>query len=285
MPKQRDRNRMGTIAVIASLVLLIAIVAAAALLGVPTGWVIFIALVGTPLVLAPAALLGLRWGDARMAKAGPGVLTALGPGEIREVAASTTPIATLGWRASLEHLPPLFPPARIRTLTIAGAMGAIAGAWLSVKFAEASEPWQTWLGAGLFGVCGAAISSLVLCLAWLAIAHRDSPLERNTRRLLEQSINPANDRIRINLARVHELQEAIEQRRAVYPLFLPVAGSATVALLTAMTAELVLSGGDFPRLASFASITIMLWIGHTTLGRVEQIAIALREVQSSAEEG
>lgn len=280
-PMPRNRNRKGTLAVVASALLLIGIVAAAALLGAQTGWVIFIALVGLPLVLAPAALLGLRWGDARMAKAGPGVLTALGQGEIREVDATATPVTTLGWRAAVQHLPSLLPPARIRTLMITGAVGAVSGVWLTLTLAEAPDPWQKGVGAALFGVTGALAFSLVFLLAWLAIAHRDTQLDRGARRLLEQSVNPANDRIRINISRIDELQAAIDQRRAVSPLLLPIAAGATAAVVAATAAELVLSGGDFPRLASFASTTMMLWLGLTGLGRVEQIAAALREVRSA----
>ncbi|PPG33070.1 hypothetical protein [Pseudoclavibacter sp. RFBB5] len=284
MPK--DRNRTGMFAVLAAALLLIGIVAAAALLGTPTGWVIFIALVGFPLVLAPAALLGLRWGDARMAKAGPGVLTALGPGEIREMDVPDVPITTFGWRATLEHLPPLLPPARRRALIIAGLLGAGAGVWMTLGLTDAPEPWQTGLSAALFGVTGALVLLLVLLLAWLAIAHRDATLDRSTRRLLEQSINPANDRIRINTARLEDLQEGIDQRRAVYPLLVPIAASATVAVVAAIGAQLALSGGEeFPRMASFASMTLMLWLGLTSFGKAEQIAVALQEVRSSGGAG
>lgn len=276
-PMPRNRNRKGTLAVVASALLLIGIVAAAALLGAQTGWVIFIALVGLPLVLAPAALLGLRWGDARMAKAGPGVLTALGPGEIREVDATATPVTTLGWRAAVQHLlaaaasthpHPDDHGSRRRSLGCLADLDPRRGA-------------RSVAEAALFGVTGALAFSLVFLLAWLAIAHRDTQLDRGARRLLEQSVNPANDRIRINISRIDELQAAIDQRRAVSPLLLPIAAGATAAVVAATAAELVLSGGDFPRLASFASTTMMLWLGLTGLGRVEQIAAALSEVRSA----
>ncbi len=284
MPK--NRNRKGALAVLTSTLLLIGLVTAAALLGLPTGWVIFIAIAGLPLVLVLAAFLGLRWGDARMAKAGPGVLTALGPGEIHEVDIAETSVAKLSWRAAVQHLPDQLPPARIRTLVLAGVVGAVAGAWLTVTLTEAPEPWQTTLGAALLGVTASTALCLALLLAWLVMAHRDTPLDRSSRRLLEQSINPANDRIRINIARVDELQEAIDQRRTVTPLLLPIAAGTTIAFFTAAAAELVLSGGEqFPRLASFASLPILLWMGPTVLGRVEQIALALEELRASDQAG
>ena len=284
MPK--NRNRKGALAVLASILLLIGVVTTAALLGLPTGWVIFIAIAGLPLVLVLAALFGLRWGDARMAKAGPGVLTALGPGEIHEVDIAETSVTKLSWRAAVQHLPAQLPPARIRTLVLAGIVGAVAGVWLTVTLAEAPEPWQTTLGAALLGVTGSLALCLALLLAWLFMAHRDTPLDQSARRLLEQSINPANDRIRINIARVDELQEAIDRRRMVTPLLLPIAAGTTIAFFTAAAAELVLSGGEqFPRLASVASLPILLWMGPTVLGRVEQIALALEKLRASDQAG
>ena len=45
-------------------------------------------------------------------------------------------------RASVQHLPSLLPPARIRTLMITGAVGAVSGVWLTLTLAEAPDPWQ-----------------------------------------------------------------------------------------------------------------------------------------------
>lgn len=259
-----------------------AIVTAAGLLGLPASWMALLIFGGLPFLFAFAAIIGLRATDSRMAKAGPGVLSALGPGEIREVPVPDEPMTRLGWRSAWQHLPALLPAPRRVGLALVAGLGAAAAGLLGMDLAEDLASGHLALSVALCALSGALAAPLVPLALWTAIAHRDSPLPRDVRRLLENSINPVNDRIRINLARTHEIDQAVEQRRAVYPLLLPIAMCASGALILSCVAQLVLTNGeDLPPFAGFAGMAMMLWVPLSTLGRNEQIALALARLRAS----
>ncbi|MGO2751132.1 MAG: hypothetical protein ACTIA6_13860 [Pseudoclavibacter sp.] len=261
-----------------------AVVTAAAVLGVPRGWMALLIFGGLPFILGFAAIVGLRATDSRMAKAGPGVLTALGPGEIRDLPVPAEPMTRLGWKSARAHLPDLLHRRRLVTLGIVVAVGAVIGGFIALTPAEDLVPWHRGVSIALFAVCGAFAAALLPLSIWAAITHRDTPLPRDILRLLQNSTNPVNDQIRINLSRIDEIEQAIEQRRIVYPLLLPIALCATGALLFACAAQLtVTSGQDIPPFAGFAGMTMMLWLPLSTLGRVEQISLALGELRASGE--
>ncbi|NYF12212.1 hypothetical protein HDC34_000506 [Pseudoclavibacter sp. JAI123] len=263
-----------------------AIVTIAGLLGLPGSWMALLIFGGLPFLFAFAAIIGLRATDSRMAKAGPGVLSALGPGEIREVPVAAESTTRLGWRAAVSNLPRLLPPRRRWALAAIVAAGAAAGAALSGAFVEdIDDPFRRAVSITLFALCGALASAVLPLAIWMWLAHRASPLPRETRQMLENSINPANDRVRLNLSRVDEIERAIDQRRTVIPLVLPLALCISGAAAMACLAELVLTNGQsFPRLASFVWTSLMLLLPLTGLGFTEQLARALDQVRADEDE-
>lgn len=262
------------------------IVTVGALLGLPRGWMALLIFGGLPFVLGFAAIVGLRSTDSRMAKAGPGVLTALGPGEIRDLPVPAAPMTRLGWESAWAHLPSLLPRRRLASLAIVVAAGAAIGGFLALAPAEDLAPWHRGLSVALFAVCGAFASALLPLGIWAATTHRRTPLPRDTRRLLENSINPVNDQIRINMSRIDEIEQAIEQRRIVSPLLLPIALCATGAFILACAAQLAVTSGEkIPPFAGLGGVTLMLWLPLSMLGRTEQIALALEELRAADQSG
>lgn len=258
------------------------VVTVAGLLGLEGRWMALLIFGGLPFLFAFAAIIGLRATDSRMAKSGPGVFTALGPGEIRELEAPTTSTTRLGYRAAWANLPILLPPRRLVMLVVFAAAGAAIGAVLTGMFVDGVESWRLVVGTALFALCGALASAVVPLAIWLWVAHRGAPLPRDTRRMIENSVNPANERIRLNLSRVDEIEQAIAQRRIVFPLLLPLALCVSAATAAACVAELIITSGEsFPALASFVWTSLMLLMPLTALGHTEQLALALEEVRSS----